>query len=97
MLEFEKTFLLKSIPFDLQNYPHKELVDHYIPVESEHPKLRLRKLGNLFKITKKTLVQEWDCCVQKEQTIDLNKQEYDALADLPNKYIRKLRYYVPYE
>jgi len=97
MLEFEKTFLLKSIPFDLQNYPHKELVDHYIPVESEHPKLRLRKRGNLFEITKKTLVQEWDCCVQKEQTIDLNKQEYDALADLPNKYIRKLRYYVPYE
>ncbi len=97
MLEFEKTFLLKTIPFDLEKYPHKELVDHYIPVESEHPKLRLRKRGNLFEITKKTLVQEGDCCVQKEQTIDLNKQEYDALAQLPNKYIRKLRYYVPYE
>ncbi|AHB41814.1 hypothetical protein P148_SR1C00001G1035 [candidate division SR1 bacterium RAAC1_SR1_1] len=97
MIEFEKTFLLKTIPFDLQKYPHKELVDHYIPIESEHPKLRLRKRGNLYEITKKTLVQEGDSSVQREQTIELSKVEYEALAELPNKLIHKIRYYVPYE
>jgi len=58
MIELEKTYLLKSIPFDLEKYPHKDLVDHYIPEDSEHPKIRFRKRGNLFEITKKTLVQE---------------------------------------
>lgn len=96
MLEFEKTFLLKTIPFNLDNYPHKELIDHYIPIKSEHPKLRLRKRWEFYEITKKTLVNQLDPRAQKEQTIDLSKQEYDALAQLPNKYIRKIRYYVPY-
>lgn len=97
MLELEKTYLLKSIPFDLEKYPHKDLVDHYIPEDSEHPKIRLRKRGNLYEITKKTLVQEWNYSIQKEQTIELTKQEYDALAELPNKLVHKIRYYVPYE
>jgi len=97
MIEFEKTYLIKTIPFNLENYPHKEFVDHYIPIESGHPKLRLRKRWNIYEITKKTLVKEWDCSVQKEQTIDLSILEYNALAELPNKSIHKTRYYVPYE
>lgn len=97
MLELEKTYLLKTIPFDLDNYPSKKLVDHYIPVESDHPKLRLRKRWDIHEITKKTLVNEWNCSIQKEQTIDLSKLEYQALSDLPNKFISKIRYYVPYE
>ena len=96
MLEMEKTYLLKNIPFQLDQYPHKELVDHYIPVESDHPKLRLRKRWEIYEITKKTLVQEGDCSIQREQTIDLTKSEYQALAELPSKIIDKIRYYVPW-
>lgn len=97
MLELEKTYILNTIPFDLENFPHKELVDHYMPVDSDHPKLRLRKRWDIYEITKKTLINEWDCSMQREQTIDLSKSEYEALADLPNKLIHKLRYYVPYK
>lgn len=97
MIELEKTYLLKHIPFKLDQYPHKELIDHYIPQEADHPKIRLRKRGKIYELTKKTLVHKDDSSVQKEQTIELTKAEYEALAWLPNKYIHKIRYEVPYE
>ena len=97
MIELEKTYLLKNIPFDIDQYPYKELIDHYIPFDSEHPKLRLRKRWEFYEITKKTLIHEGDSSQQQEQTIELSKAEYQALADLPNKLIHKKRYYVPYK
>ncbi len=97
MIEHEKTFLLKTIPFNLENYPSKEIKDHYFPILSEHPKLRVRKNGKNYEMTKKTLINENDCSIQKEQTIQLSKSEYQTLVDLPNKSIHKRRYYVPYQ
>jgi len=97
MIELEKTYLIKSLPENLEDYPHKELIDYYLPVDADHPKLRLRKRGDILEITKKTLLQEWDCSQQKEETIILSLEEYQALGQLPSKKIHKVRYYVPYK
>lgn len=97
MIEMERTYLVKDLPQNIETYPHKELIDHYLPIDSHHAKLRLRKRGDMLEITKKTLVNEWDCSIQKEETIILSPEEYEALAQLPCKKVHKIRYYVPYQ
>ncbi len=95
MLEFEKTYLAKNIPEGLAKCKSREIIDIYIPKSSDHPKLRLRKNGDKFEMTKKQPVGE-DKSVQQEQTIILTKEEFEALSKLEGKRVSKLRYYYNY-
>ena len=93
MLELEKTYLVKKLPDDLKNYPFKEVVDIYIPEDSEHPSLRIRKNGDSYEITKKQPVKEGDASRQIEQTVVLTESEFQEFdSQLTGKRIRKLRY-----
>jgi CYTH domain-containing protein len=97
MIELEKTYLAKSIPENLKDCKIKEIVDIYIPKESDHPKLRLRKNGNKFELTKKEPIVESDASNQNEQTIILNEDEFNALnQQVGGKMVRKLRYFYDY-
>ncbi|MFH1838183.1 MAG: hypothetical protein ABH808_01655 [Candidatus Kuenenbacteria bacterium] len=99
MIELEKTYLAKKLPKNLKNYKFKEIIDIYIPKSNDHPKLRLRKNGNKFEITKKEPVQpvdNKDISRQKEQTIILTEIEFNALNKLEGKRIHKIRYYFDY-
>ena len=96
MIELEKTYLAKMIPKDLQSCKFKEIIDVYVPKDSEHPKLRLRKNGDRFELTKKEPVVEGDASHQEEQTIKLTEIEFDALNSLEGKRVHKLRYYFDY-
>lgn len=91
-LEIEKTYLLAYLPEELVNLEPVELMDIYIPESSFHPKLRLGKRGNVYEITKKKLKSESDMSVQIEETIPLEKYEFEALSFSSKKKIRKLRY-----
>jgi len=95
MRELEHTYLPKKLPADLHNHPSKELVDIYLPADSRHPVLRLRKRGSRLVLTKKQPIGD-DSSVQEEQTIVLSEEEYAALAQLPGKKIAKIRYSYPY-
>lgn len=97
MIELEKTYLAKHIPLDLEKCPHKEIIDVYFPKTSIHPVLRLRKNGSKYEITKKQPILEGDASRQKESTIMLTKEEFDALSGLDGKRIHKIRYYYDYE
>ena len=96
MIELEKTYLVKKLPENLKDCKFKEIIDIYIPKSSEHPKLRLRKNGDKFEITKKEPVNKGDASHQEEQTIKLTETEFNALNDLEGKRVRKLRYYFDY-
>jgi len=52
MEELELTYLIKKIPENLFNSPFKEMLDIYIPQNEKHPKLRIRKIGEKYEITK---------------------------------------------
>ncbi|MBR9676071.1 hypothetical protein GOV05_03625 [Candidatus Woesearchaeota archaeon] len=98
MIELEKTFLAKKIPDDLKDCKFKEIIDVYIPKFSEHPKLRLRKNGDKYELTKKEPVDEGDASTQKEQTIILTETEFNSLNEqLEGKRVHKIRYYYDYE
>jgi CYTH domain-containing protein len=96
-IEIERTFLVKTLPADLQDHPHKVLFDIYLPSESRHPNLRLRQKGDSYEMTKKLFIDENDHSEQKELTIPLTKEEFDELATIKGKRVKKLRYYYPYK
>ncbi len=97
MIELEKTYLAKYLPKDLEKFPSKEIIDIYIPKEDDHPKIRVRKNGNKFEITKKQPIKDGDASAQKEQTIILNQKEFESLNKLEGKRVRKIRYNYPFE
>jgi len=95
MIELEKTYLAKYLPEGLQECKSKEILDIYLPKSSDHAKLRVRKNGEKYEITKKTLIDN-DPSKQLENTIPLTKEEFEELNLLPGKRIRKIRYYYPF-
>jgi len=97
MIELEKTYLAKKFPANLKSCKFKEIIDVYIPKTSEHPKLRLRKNGDKYELTKKEPVNEGDASHQKEQTIILTETEFNSLNEqLEGKRVHKIRYYYDY-
>lgn len=92
-LELEKTYLAKYLPDGLVNFPHKEIVDIYIPINREHSKFRVRKNGDKYEITKKIQLYKNDFSQHTEHTIPLDIEEYTALASISGRKVQKNRYY----
>ena len=74
-----------------------ELEDNYIPKESNHPILRIRKKGDKTVITKKYKKKEGDASVMVEETISLAPEEYRFINQLDGKKFSKKRYSYEYE
>jgi CYTH domain-containing protein len=91
MLELEKTFLVKKIP-ELAGCSCKEIFDIYIPVSGHQSRLRIRKNGNTYEITKKYPVKSGDASKQIEETVSLTEEEFGVLLKIDGKKIRKMRY-----
>ena len=96
MIELEKTYLIKDLPENLKDCKFKEIIDIYLPKSSDHSKLRLRKNGDKFEMTKKEPVDGKDSSRQKEQMIVLAEEEFNALNELEGRRVRKLRYLYSY-
>jgi CYTH domain-containing protein len=95
MIELEKTYLVKEVPKNLTACPSKEIIDLYVPRSQHHPKLRIRKNGNKFEITKKEPLEE-DASEQEEQTIILTEEEFYSLVEVEGKKTHKIRYNYDY-
>lgn len=95
MIEYELTYLAKELPQDLGLYPFQEIVDIYIPDGEAHPRLRLRKAGSCYELTKKETING-DLSSNQEYTIPLNRDEYRALSLIHGRKIHKLRYFYPW-
>ena len=93
-IEFEKTYLLKSLPFGLKQAKSVLIRDVYVPDTVNHAHLRLRQKDDTFVITKKQPVLGSDSSKQYEYTIELNKEEFEALSKCSNKDFVKRRYFL---
>ncbi|HSX17860.1 MAG TPA: hypothetical protein VLE51_00695 [Candidatus Saccharimonadales bacterium] len=93
-LELELTFLAKYLPKEIDGIEPTMLKDIYVPESAPHPNLRIRQNGNSFEITRKQPVSEGDASAQTEQTITLDKAEFDDLSKSSNKSVAKKRYQV---
>lgn len=96
MIELELTYLAKYLPDDLTQYPSKDMIDIFIPVAFDHPKIRIRKNGDTYELTKKEPLES-DPSQMLEQTIKLTAEEFVELSKLPGKRTHKVRYKYPYQ
>lgn len=92
-LELERTYLAAALPADIAQCRNELIQDVYVPETVDHALLRLRKRGNRHVITKKIPIDSKDSTRQREHTIPLSKDEYDALALCSKKRATKRRYY----
>jgi CYTH domain-containing protein len=96
MIEQERTYLARELPPGLHLAQSVELLDIYLPSNSAHPKLRLRKREKTHEITKKIPVLDNDFSRQTENTVSLTEEEFLELAQVQGKRLRKLRYSYPH-
>jgi CYTH domain-containing protein len=90
-IELEKTYLVKVLP-NLKDFDFSlEMKDVYIPIDSNHPQIRLRQQGTKSFLTKKIPVTSGDGF--EEYTISLSEKEYLAFKDVKGKVLTKIRYY----
>jgi CYTH domain-containing protein len=92
VIEQEHTYLAERLPDDLDRAEHVDIEDAYIPASDDHPVLRLRRKDDTYRMTKKEPTGD-DKSEQREQTIALTEDEYQALRQAPSKDLRKTRYY----
>jgi len=95
--ELERTFLVKFLPEDLGKFKFVDLIDNYVPKDSDHPILRIRKKGDRTVITKKYKKIEGDASVMVEETILLSPEEYNFINQLDGKKFFKKRFLYEYE
>lgn len=93
-IEYEKTYLLKSLPAGIEQANSVLIRDVYVPKIARHSQLRLRQKGDQYVITKKYPVIGSDSSQQFEHTIELNKDEFEALASCSDKGFVKRRYFM---
>lgn len=94
-IELELTYLAKSLPKEIEGQIPDQITDTMFPeTDVRHPKLRLRKRGQKYEITKKLPVTEGDASVHLETTIPLTEKEYESLSQASSRRVVKDRYKV---
>lgn len=96
MIERELTYLAKYLPDNLKKCPSKDMIDIYIPESFAHPKIRIRKNGDKYEMTKKEPLEN-DPSHQLEQTIKLTADEFKELSKIKGKRTHKIRYLYDYK
>lgn len=92
-IERERTYLASSLPPELLRCRSEIISDVYVPDTAAHATLRLRHRGDSYVITKKRPLQDTDSSRMSEDTITLDKEEYEALASCSTKTFVKRRFY----
>ena len=96
-IECEITYLAKYLPENYEKSSSRLIVDIYFPRNREHPTLRLRQKGKKYQLTKKQKIKRNDASVHSEVTIDLSKEEFEAIAKGEGKSLSKRRYLYNYK
>ncbi|MCX6823592.1 MAG: CYTH domain-containing protein [candidate division SR1 bacterium] len=93
-LEIERKFLIKNIPMDIEQFPHKEIIQGYFNDPTTGKSIRVRHIGEAYKITRK----KGFGLVREEIETDITKEEFDQLRfQVENHFLEKTRYDIPYE
>lgn len=88
-MEIERKYLFDTLPFDLDQLPHKEVEQGYI---SSMPTIRIRRMDNDYFLT----VKSRGTLVRHEYEMPISKEEYEHLVPkIDSKFIQKKRYYMP--
>lgn len=88
-MEIERKFLVKSFPFDLEDFPSHDILQCYI---STDPVIRIRKSDNTYFLT----VKGEGAFQREEFEIEIKKESFDKLYEKKEGHvIQKKRYDIP--
>lgn len=94
--EIERKFLIKQIPEDIKNYPHKKIIQWYFK-DKNNKKIRIRKSISDWKTEYIQAIKKWHWLIRKENEINLTKENFDSMRkNVWNRYLEKTRYLLPY-
>ncbi len=92
--EIERKFLLKRMPDGLTSYPHEEISQGYLALESGGVQVRLRQKGSVYSLTYK----RGDKTAREEREICLNTEQFHALwPATEGRRLTKIRYDIPWK
>ncbi len=87
--EIERKFLVKTLPEDIENYPHHEIKQGYI---STNPTIRIRQWDDKYILT----VKSSGLMKKQEYELDISKEQFDNLWNkVEGNTIEKTRYIIP--
>jgi len=93
-LEIERKFLIKTLPMDIEQFPHTEIIQWYLNDPTTWKSIRVRHIWDEYKITRK----KWFGLVREEIEATITKDEFDQLRrEVENHFLEKTRYKIPYE
>ena len=88
-MEIERKYLIHNIPFDLNNYPHREIEQAYLNVD---PVIRIRRKDNDYFLTYKSK----GLLAREEYDLPLNAESYAHLLEKADgNILTKTRYEIP--
>ncbi|WP_131822115.1 hypothetical protein [Mycobacteroides saopaulense] len=91
-IELELTYLARELPNLNENFGIR-MEDVYYPSDPTiHPRLRLRRKGGEYELTKKVPIGNADASRHIETTIPLSAIEYESLAEGHVRRVAKTRY-----
>lgn len=93
-LEIERKFLIRSLPDNLEQYPHKEIIQGYLAIVADGTEVRLRKKGDKYVQTVKGEGDEKRPEAEEEITA---KQFNKFWPVTKGKRVEKTRYEIPHE
>lgn len=92
--EIERKFLLKRLPDGIEQFPHDEIAQGYLAIESGGVQVRLRKKGNVRSLTYKLGTKNG----REEREIRLSAEQFDVLWPATvGRRLTKIRYEVPWK
>lgn len=92
-MEIERKFLVRSLPDNLDSYPHRVIEQGYLATS---PTVRVRRYGNDFILTVKEHIATPGTIVNREEEFALTAESYDRLLSKCDGIIlSKTRYRIP--
>ena len=92
--EIERKFLIKTLPMNIDEYSHKEIIQWFLNDPTTGKSIRVRHIWDAYKVTRK----KWHGLVREELEVDISKEEFDQLwFQVENHFIEKTRYELPYK
>lgn len=91
--EIERKFLVKLLPENLENYPHKSIRQGYLVITNDGSEVRLRQKGEEYFETVKGTGGK----TRFELEIEITKYQFDTMwIATEGKRVEKTRYEIPY-
>lgn len=92
--EIERKFLVKSLPENLEQYPHKDIVQGYLAIAEDGTEVRLRQKGNKYFQT----VKSGSGKTRFESEIEITEEQFNSFWEVTKgKRVEKTRYEIPHE